>query len=79
MLERKDTQVVQFLMKLKPNFEPIRGSIFKKLFQISMLFWRTHSYRDVHQYSAFVDLFYIIDVDMYTSKGTHKPYKQSLL
>lgn len=30
MLERKKTQVVQFLMKLRPEFEPIRDNILNK-------------------------------------------------
>ncbi|KAK4721334.1 hypothetical protein R3W88_011567 [Solanum pinnatisectum] len=79
MLERKKTRVVQFLMKLRPNFEPIRASIFNKatLPNIDVVFGELIRKETHINTLTFMDLSYTIDAAMYTLKGIHKSYKQS--
>ncbi|KAK4721418.1 hypothetical protein R3W88_011651 [Solanum pinnatisectum] len=79
MLERKKTQVVQFLMKLRPNFEPIRASTFNRatLPNIDVVFGDLIRKETHISTLTFMDLSYTIDVAMYTLIGIHKSYKQS--
>ncbi|KAK4727054.1 hypothetical protein R3W88_031971 [Solanum pinnatisectum] len=70
MLERRKTRVVQFFMKLKPDFEPIRANILNRetLPDIDVVFGELiHEETRINNLAS-IDSSYTIDVAMYTSK-----------
>jgi len=79
MLERKKTWVVQFVMKLRPDYEPIRANILNRetLPDIDVVFGELIREETRINTLASMDSSYTIDAAMYTSKGTHKSYTQS--
>ncbi|KAH0641110.1 hypothetical protein KY285_037696 [Solanum tuberosum] len=70
MLERKKTIVVQFLMKLKPDFELIRANILNRetLPDIDVVFGELIRKETRINNLASIDSSYTIDATMYTSK-----------
>ncbi|KAH0682855.1 hypothetical protein KY290_021456 [Solanum tuberosum] len=63
MLERKKTRVVQFLMKLRPDFEPIRANIINRenLSDIDVIFGELICEETCINTLASMDSFYTID------------------
>ncbi|KAG5570839.1 hypothetical protein H5410_060605 [Solanum commersonii] len=74
MLERKKNRVVQFLMKLSPDFEPIRANILnrKTLPDINVVFGELIREETRINNLASMDLSYTIGVAMYTSKECNR-------
>ena len=79
MLEREKTRVVQFLIKLRPDFEPIRANILNRetIPDIDIVFGKLIREETCINTLASMDSSHTIDATMYTSKGTHKSYTQS--
>ncbi|XP_060182796.1 uncharacterized protein LOC132612709 [Lycium barbarum] len=70
MLEKKKTRVVQFLMKLRPDFEPIRANILNRetLPDIDVVFGELVREETQMNTQAAMDSSYTVDTAMYASK-----------
>nr|XP_010314113.1 uncharacterized protein LOC104644939 [Solanum lycopersicum] len=74
ILERKKTRLVQFLMKLRHDFEPIRANILNRqtLPDNDVVFGELIHVETRINTVASMYFSYTIDAVVYTSKGTHK-------
>ncbi|KAG5568180.1 hypothetical protein H5410_064800 [Solanum commersonii] len=74
MLERKKTRVFQFLMKLRPDFNPIKANILNRetLPNIDVVFGELIREETYINTLASMDSSYTINATMYTTKGTYK-------